>query len=371
QLVLKWVSRNIEAFGGDRDRVTIFGESAGGQNVYSQLASPLAAGRFRGAIAESGAYFNFQDYYPFIVTLATAETTGTLLVPSGNATASALGCSKATLPETASCLRGLPASTLVSAQPSTLFPFVDGTLLTQTPGAAFALGQFNRVPVISGGNHDEWRLFVFFDFNFLGIPLATEADYEAAVNATFIGFGSTFGYDYIYGPWGLYPLVNYPITPPIPGDPSPSPGIALGASGTDAFFACPELNVVKLLSRYVTTYSYEFNDENAPPAQSSWGASLNFPMGAYHTAELQYLFTGDFFGYPIGPLSHKQEQLSDAMLSYWTRFATTGDPNSSGEPVWSPYNASTNKFQSLIPPTPVVETTFDSDHICSVFWSAL
>ena len=182
-------------------------------------------------------------------------------------------------------------------------------------------------------------------------------------------FGTTFGSDFIYGPTGLYPLVNYPIAPPIPGDPSPSPGIALGASGTDAFYACPELNAVKSLSQYVPIYAYEFSDENAPPAQSSWDSSLNFPMGAYHTAEVQYLFTGDLLGFPMGPLSHKQMQLSDAMVSYWTKFAKTGNPNSFGEPVWSPYDASTHKFQSLIPPAPVVETTFDSDHFCSAFWS--
>ena len=365
QLALKWVRRNIEAFGGDRDRVTIFGQSAGGQSVYSQLASPLAAGLFRGAIAESGAYLEFQDYFDYIVTLPIAETTGTALVPAGNAVAASLGCS------TAACLRAVPASTLVDVEPGTLFPFVDETLLTHTPGAAFASGDFNRVPVISGGNHDEWRLFVADDYNFLGTPLVTEADYEAAVNALYIGFGPLFGQDFIYGPLGLYPLVDYPIPPPIPpGDPSPSPGIALGASGTDAIFACPERNSVQLLSQYVTTYAYEFNDENAPPAQSLFGGFLNFPLGAYHTAELQYLFDdADFFGLPEGPLSPTQEQLSDAMISYWTRFAKTGNPNSFSEPVWSPYSTSTDEFQSLIPSTPVVETTFDSEHFCSSFWN--
>ena len=124
-----------------------------------------------------------------------------------------------------------------------------------------------------------------------------------------------------------------------------------------------------MLSQYVTTYAYEFNDENAPPAQSLFGGFLSFPLGAYHTAELQYLFIGDFFGLPVAPLSPEQEQLSDAMISYWTRFAKTGDPNSFGEPVWSPYNTLTDDFQSLIPPTPVVESTFDSDHFCSMFWN--
>lgn len=116
------------------------------------------------------------------------------------------------------------------------------------------------------------------------------------------------------------------------------------------------------------TYAYEFNDENAPPPQSSI-PGLTFPLRAYHTAELQYLFIGDFFGLPVTPLTPIQMRLSDAMISYWTQFAKTGDPNSPGEPVWSPYNALTDEFQSLIPPRPVVESNFDADHRCSTFWN--
>jgi len=97
---------------------------------------------------------------------------------------------------------------------------------------------------------------------------------------------------------------------------------------------------------------------------------LTFPLGAYHSSELQYLFTpASFFGLPVAPLSTDQMQLSNAMTSYWTQFAKTGNPNSMGEPLWSPYNVATDEFQSLIPPTPAVESNFDSSHQCTTFWN--
>ena len=345
QFALKWVRRNIANFGGDPDRVTIFGESAGGQSVYAQLASPLSSRLFRGAIAESGSYAEFQDYFFNVVTLAQAETTGTQSVPSGAAIADSVGCTS----QTASCLRAVPAATMVAKEPFPLYPFVDGTLLTQTIGAAFASGEFNHVPVIAGTNHDEYRLFVALDFDLVGNPILTSAEYDIASNA-------------LWGPLAPPVLALYPFAA------YPTGGEALGASGTDGVFSCPARNVDQALSKLVPTYAYEFNDENAPPAQSAFGGLLTFPLGAYHSSELQYLFPGiDVFGLPT-TLSSQQMQLSDAMVSYWTQFAKKGDPNSSGEPLWSPYSASTDEFQSLIPPAPGVESNFDSSHKCSTFW---
>jgi para-nitrobenzyl esterase len=72
---------------------------------------------------------------------------------------------------------------LALAEPATVYPFVDGTILTQTPAAAFASGEFNQVPLISGENPDEWRIFVAQEYDFAGHPLVTEADYLNAVAA--------------------------------------------------------------------------------------------------------------------------------------------------------------------------------------------
>lgn len=126
------------------------------------------------------------------------------------------------------------------------------------------------------------------------------------------------------------------------------------------------------LSNYVTTYAYEFNDENAPPAQSAFGGFLTFPLGAYHSAEIQYLFNGDFFGLGELPLSPPQEALSATMVGYWTQFAANGNPNFTGAPNWPTYSSGTDEFQSLVPPTPVTEPTgaFDAAHFCAL-WNAI
>jgi para-nitrobenzyl esterase len=340
QFALKWVKTNIKAFGGNPKQVTIFGESAGGQSIYCQLASPLAKGLFRGAIAESGSYVEFQDYFDAIEPLLTAETVDGF-APSGNSVATAVGCGD----QSAECLRAVSADTLVAAEASVLYPFVDRELLTQTPAAAFAAGEFNKVPVIAGTNHDEYRAFVAEEYDGTGNPIDTLEEYDAAVTALWT---SALASDVE----GLYPYASYP-----------NGGLALSASGTDGVFSCPARNADKLLSKFTKTYAYEFNDENAPPGTIP---GLSFPLGAFHGAEIQYLMlvTGDIF-----PFTTDQQALSEAMISYWSEFARKLNPNSSGQPEWSSYRASVDQFQSLVPPTPMPETNFNTFHNCDSFWN--
>jgi para-nitrobenzyl esterase len=340
QFALNWVKKNIKAFGGNPKEVTVFGESAGGQSVYCQLASPLAKGLFRGAIAESGSYVEFQAYFDSILPVKTAETSNGFAL-AGNSIANAVGCSS----QTAACLRGVSADALVAVEPGVVYPFVDGKLLTQTPTAAFKSGEFNKVPVISGTNHDEYRAFVAEEYDGTGNPIDTEAEYDAATTALWTS-------ELASSVEGLYPYASYP-----------NGGLALSASGTDGVFSCPARNADKSLSQFTTTYTYEFNDENAPPGIIP---GLSFPLGAYHGAEIQYLMlvTGEIF-----PLTSDQQTLSDTMISYWTQFAKTLNPNSSGQPTWTSYSSSTDQFQSLVPPTPMPETNFNTFHNCDSFWN--
>src|SRR5262249_57156912 len=106
QFALRWVRRNIGAFGGDPNRVTIFGHSAGGQSVYFHLVSPASDGLFQRATAQSGALGASFAPYLAMQTLQDAE-------PAGDAFSATVGCPGLST----QCLRKKDASVLVQAQP--------------------------------------------------------------------------------------------------------------------------------------------------------------------------------------------------------------------------------------------------------------
>ena len=330
QAALRWVQRNIRGFGGDPGDVTLFGESAGGLSVLSQLASPGARGLFQRAIVESGTYQLTQQ------PLAAAEV-------AGKAFAAKAGCASTVPQRHAACLRGLPVSTvLANEDPVGYTPDVDGAVLTQSIKTALARGQFNRVPVVIGTNHDEYRLFVAV-FQFLG-QRVTAANYQSMIAST-LGVSAAIAGKVA----AQYPLSRYP-----------SPPVALGAVGTDAIFACHALTADESLARYVPTYAYEFNDENAPEL---FLPPVGFPYGAAHASELPYLFSQTTISRPIG-LSAAQQQLAAAMKQDWTNMAKTEIPAAG----WPKFTGTSQQMLSLVPPTPQVETDFAAQHHCA-FWA--
>jgi para-nitrobenzyl esterase len=326
QTALRWVQRNIGGFGGDPRDVTLFGESAGGLSTLAQVVSPGARGLFQRAIVESGTYELTQQ------SLASAES-------AGAAFAAKVGCAS----DTAACLRKLPVSTILDNENFGGYdPNIDGAVLPESVGSALASGQFSHVPVVIGTNHDEYRLFVGLA-EAGGAPPVTAANYVAAIS-TALGVPTSVATAVA----SEYPLSDYP-----------SPAVALGAVGTDAIFACHAVIAEDDLSKYVPTYAYEFNDENAP---DRYLPSFGFPYGAAHAFELQYLFQLSNTPYP-GTLSAPQQRLAQAMKHDWTDFAKTGLPAAG----WPRFAATDQRTLSLVPPSPRLETNYAAEHHCS-FW---
>jgi para-nitrobenzyl esterase len=221
-----------------------------------------------------------------------------------------------------------------------------GPVLPVRPADAFASGRYNRVPVVNGANHDEGRLFVFGAYDAQGHPLTAE-QYPAALSAR-------------YGSAAERILARYPLAD------HPSPDLALAAVITDQLMSCPVLDINALVGRHAPAYTYEFADETSPPFESLRNLHTDFPFGATHVNELQYLFW--HFGHP-SPLNAAQRELSDQMIRYWSAFVTTGHPVAPGQPPMPRYDAA-KRVLTLKTHRNTVSRDFDSFHNCA-FWRSV
>ena len=340
QSALRWVHDNAAAFGGDAGNVTLFGESAGGVSTCSHLVAPASKGLFSHAIIQSGPCGDLAKTWPFadgnwgVRSREVAEKQGTEL-------ADKLGCK-----DDVACLRGKSVSELMdaSAGGQGFGPAAgDGGVLPVFPETALASGNFNRVPVINGTTRDEHRTFTAAIESFTG-HTATAQDYRDDLD-------NFFGKKKAAKVRAEYPLNAYD-----------DPSTALSAIWTDSSWTCTALDTDHLLSTQVPTYAYEFADENAPWASD--GTTPSFPTGAFHAAELQYLFDDEQF---TGPLDASQQKLSDQMIKYWTNFARTGNPNGGGTPPWPRFGA--DRARSLTTGGNG-QTDLAQEHRCG-FWQSI
>jgi len=341
QAGLRWVQRNIAAFGGDPHNVTIFGESAGGNSVCAQVASPLVAGLFEHAISESG----------FCGASASLEVLSEqAAIAESEAYATREGC-----PDVAtmvSCLRALPASKLeddptVSGSSSSVgawVPDVDGYVLPRPLQDAWSSGRFNHVPMIIGTNLNEGRLFVFLD-ELPQLGALTPAEYTAWA-------------DQLFGSQAASVLAEYPISAYGAAD------LAMGQAFTDAGFACPaSYEAEHATANGQSLWQYEFADPNPPFA--SFDPFMN--MGDFHASELFYLF--DLFGLPAA-LSPAQQTLSSQMINAWTTFAATGQPGPIGSAPWPAFTDASPETMVLTSQGSHVIDDFSSEHKCG-FWQTI
>jgi para-nitrobenzyl esterase len=339
QAALRWVQSNIRRFGGDPDNVTIAGQSSGGMSVLAHLVSRGSRGLFHRAIVQSGSFALTQQ------SLAAAEA-------DGEAFAAKAGCPD----QTAESLRHLPVADLVSNFPGAAIPgVVDGAVLEESLGTALAAGRFTRVPIINGINHDEERVFVtaaeaVADGAFVPVPEPVTAESYQRVITAVLGVPATRAAVIA----AEYPLGAYP-----------SPPVAFSTLVSDANFACPALQIDRWTSKWVPTFAYEFDDDNAP---LRYPPPLTGPPVATHKSEFPYLF--DLPDAPLQePLSPDQQALAASMRAAWASFATSGNPASAAVP-WPAFGSSDGaQVLSLVPPRPQAETDYASRHHCA-FWSA-
>lgn len=293
---LKWVERNIAAFGGNPDNVTIAGESAGALSVVLLMVSPEARGLFDKAIAESA----------YMVSMAPLR--GTV---NGHPSAESAG--EAFQEETGAAsiadLREMGADEIVSIAGRNAFvPFgvIDDVWLTDQMPATFDKGEQAQVPVLAGFNEGEIR-----SLRFLLPPVPSGEDYETAIRSSHGDLADRF-------------LETYPAD---------KPEASMLATTRDAMYGwTAERLVASQTATGQPSYFYFF--DHTYPAADKLG------LRAFHAMEIPYVF-GTLFDiakpWPQAPRSEEERDLVSAMMNYWASFARTGTPSAEGAPDWPAY----------------------------------
>lgn len=294
-MALQWIHDNISAFGGDPDKVTIAGESAGGISVSILCASPLCKWLFRGAISESGSSF-----WP----VGDSRNGNTALCSVASASADGEAFQRKLGKKNIRQMRSVDFKTLVDNTVMDCFwPVVDGYVITDDQYKLYEKGEYNDVNVIMGFNSDEGSMFSW--------PMPVEAYRERIRNT----YGNKA--DAIFE---LYPVkgeedVRY----------------ALADVFRDGSFAWGTYAWGNLQSRTGKgkVYMYYFD-------QDSENTILRSPRGgASHVAEMPFIYGYDFGGRDrMTPTERHMEQI---MSRYWINFTKTGDPNADFLPYWTEY----------------------------------
>jgi para-nitrobenzyl esterase len=310
---LQWVKRNISAFGGDPNNVTIAGESAGAMMVGALVGSPLAKGLFHRAIAQSGGYMGL--------------TMGRM-APGQTAQANGVKTMEALGVKTIAELRAKPLNELTGLSAGGLI--VDGYVIPEDLSLTFMNGKQNVVDVLTGSNKDEANFGLCFGSVGRGGGAGPTVETFRA-NAT-RRFGEAAD-EYVK---------LYNVTTDAAAQPA-----AHAACGDEINWNMRQWAVAQAKAGK-KAYTYFFT--RIPTING--GPS---PQGATHTAEISYAFNN-----PKGQANQTWNdvdiKLADQMSSYWVNFITKGDPNGNGLPKWPEYKELTSGRVMVLGDTPQVES---------------